>query len=503
MKVSRQLHREDVGLSVLRSYIRVLLEGNKPGSTGPAAQPQVEKPSAEPSPPTPQQKTRERLSEAITFANELDNNLLIAFQADVDVPFYGEENRQEKIEQTVTEKILEAANKDTAFPNEFPLCTAIVLCAIDTGDLDTGPAFIGEVYEGIKSIGVKEIKESYRKHAKKVLKESLTDEAVEAYLKKVLSEVFDALAKKKLVALSSEVEINKFVRELVNGRAAQILYKAQNTDAKVVIRSMFLEGVRLDKIPSLVADLDLAIKAGESLVARDSSLSTALDGLKSLKRAGKVYDASGPSVLQIGSGADDLIQSFNRLQAQDQIDVLTDASLSTTPQDFRAALGRIVRDEQSLAKFADDVMTNDTLLKSLIKTTGSAAMKTARKAWDFSWDATKSFLSAVVEAFFPSGSGKYWLRGIAASSTVGALWQFADESPQLRREYRQRLMLADALVIESYKAWARGADFDEIADKMETVFSATNASLNSAIAIVRKFDEKRDLVTGSDVAVAQ
>jgi hypothetical protein len=257
-------------------------------------------------------------------------------------------------------------------------------------------------------------------------------------------------------------------------------------------------------LPALLSDFSPsnAVETLESLATRDSSVFTALDGLKSLKKAGKVYDASGTADLEIGSGANDLLQSFNRLQQNDQAATLVDAGLSVTPQQLRDALERIARDDRSLKQFADDVMANETLLKSLIKTAGSAAMKKVGKVVDFTWDATKSFGSAFAGAFFPPDSGKYWLRAIAASSTVAALWQFADESPQLRREYRQRLQLANALVTESYKTWARSADFDEIADKMETVFSPQNASLDSAIAIVRKFDEKRDLVKGSDVAVA-
>jgi len=58
------------------------------------------------------------------------------------------------------------------------------------------------------------------------------------------------------------------------------------------------------------------------------------------------------------------------------------------------------------------------------------------------------------------------------------------------------------MAVDSYKQWADSANFDEIADEMETVFDPANGSLDSAIAIVRRFEEARSSATGSTVTVA-
>jgi hypothetical protein len=491
-----RLHREN--FDILRSYVRILLEGEEVDD-----QPQIVTPGQTPTAGQPEKSPEQlRAEKARQIANELTSDMLRAFQSEIEFdPGDDDIVDQKALEVQVATKIKEAAEFDAGYTAKFPVCTAVVLCAIDTGDLSTVPAIVRDIVTGISGLN-----ENRHLQQRSVLREGATAEVLEALLKKTTSEILENLIKKKLLTLAAnagEVEIGVLARKLARGEITlpeSGVLGGVAKDAREVIRRMVIASVDFRKVgTAAVKDIDIVAKVGRGMKQADpnsAAIEQAVEGVESCKRLSRYITPDGSK--NIADSAESLVNSFNRLQTSQQDDILDAAGVSSA-DDFRRAVQSIGDDFDAMVRVGDGIVNNPAMLSSLMSTTSRAARRASETAWQWTGSAFGTF----TDAFFPPGSGKIWMRIIAGATTIGAFWQSVNSNPQLRRDYRTKAKVASHLLDESFKEWAKNADFEQIADEMNNVFDPSgNPDLDAAIAVVRAFESKKDATLGQDVKIA-
>jgi len=476
---------------MIRTYIRFILEGVGDEDDTPGAQPQVRDPGPRQDAPVggPTRFSRDHLISARTQAAAVSSAMLLALQGT------GDDEQAER----VMSLICSSADIDSSYPDEFPICTAVVVCALAEGDLDNAPAIVFAAQELLQQA----MKESYKR--KKIISESILGAALDETVEKYIRDAISSLVNKKIINVATEQELESVARSIAaNDRKLSIPILGERR-FKVIpprdaVTSAVLHSVDISKIQGVKTSVDILARLGDDIgdTASAETLRKCYSGNKMFlidPQTGRVTGDIGDSAIAI----------------RDRLNVMS-------PDAADAALGKIGKDRSWLDRTAtsldEDAQGIRTSVSSHLSSrdsikdlaTGSftrafnAAKRTTGPAWN---DYIEPALSRIAP-YVPAKTGNVISTALLAAGSIGAVVQYIKQDPKLRGNYALRVALADEAVYQYFTQWADKqsgniGSLGELESSISNMFPPENLQYVKTVKIVQSLDEKGGAATGTDV----
>lgn len=495
-------------LDALRSLIRLIAEGagdpdmpqTRAQTKGPEQAGSSPAPAAAPAARGPDQYfTTDHLVSARAFADELTNSMLLAFQTGSD--------SNADAQTDVLSLIARCADVDSNYQDEFPICTAVVLCAFAQGDLQNAPAIISAAEEMIKQT----LNESAFRR-KKLLRESFLGSAFDAFVQKAIKDSIAALASKKMIDVSTEAAVERLAVALEKNQSgpngslkipARGASGSQKIAPRQAITSVVLHSVDLSKIPGAKKGLQ-----NIAAIARELGETEAEIGLQAYARENKLFNVDSRLGTLQGTAFDEASQVKAKLDSMDY-DAVNEVfeNSGIREADFNSAFYSLRDDTEGILTAVENALTTRTIFKDLATGTFTRAVRSVTRTLGPAWNDTIAPALEKVTPYVPENTGKVLSTALVAAGSIGAVLQYFRQDPKLTGNYALRLALADALVYEYFTQWAESesgtiGELGELETTIRTMFSPDDTNFTKAAAVVSAFDAEGGDATGATVTVA-